>query len=874
MEPVGLDFRLRACETTLRDHTNELAAQKILLQQLVEAVKEDAASRPKLEERLNVSFTESNKRHDEHSKNGDRNNQRLEVTTQRIEMVTHTVNALTAAVTQKLDMIAQEIAHWKTEASRAHAERASPTPQREAPPTPQSWGGTGSGMPAREESSNMGPPVMEAGHSGAHGTTTNVPTLFGNPQAPNHDGQQSSSQYPNHNSGPTFHNLSPPNEQWSPLSGQPDPQRNAWNNTTANSQFGQWAPGAGTENRPFVEKDWSVEGKKMTKELKAFDGGMQHYDNWRRRVRDHFISVNCNYSKIFSVVESQKTPISWSVLSNTRNRDLPYLNWHWIATHIWTIIGGFLNDTQLNRRTDLTLGEEFNGLELWRALYTENCGGSAELLTTERGFFIDFPKCHKATDLRAHLGQWMQLRQKYGGGLPQDHLILMFQKILPDDVLANLKLQRDMKDDLQRQLSHVFSELGTFTDSHLSKWNLSKLQHALKPAKPGAPTPLNVVSAEQQSFQPPEESSQGPQAPPPVPDMATFQANIERMVNAAFTRSENRGRDTRRQTDKKPPSRDSSSGSQRSFRRTPNPRFEGCWCCGSKDHSRADCPEFKEIKKKNGGKVPRDYMGAYEKSMKKTAAAKSKPVSAVSVKARHDELEETVPIWPIMQIPKPTATSNIFSDLQSDEEDADESEVMKALSQLTGNVQMLSHKSLSQKQKKAKGGHVLNIAHLNSIARDVKSGKISLPDVDLERDEEYTYVWALVDSGAGANVARKSQFPHSYPVEAPKIALTTANGSDLPVRGARAVTTQGKNGVSTTRRFYDANVEMPILSVAELSDEGPLGSDVRFRRTDGYIEDKESGMREYFVKRRGVYFTKLYVRRVNDKNTGFARPGP
>ena len=41
----------------------------------------------------------------------------------------------------------------------------------------------------------------------------------------------------------------------------------------------------------------------------------------------------------------------------------------------------------------MTLGEEFNGLELWRALFNEHCGGSAEMGKTERGFFIDFPKC-------------------------------------------------------------------------------------------------------------------------------------------------------------------------------------------------------------------------------------------------------------------------------------------------------------------------------------------------------------------------------------------------------------------------------------------------------------------------------------------------
>ena len=155
------------------------------------------------------------------------------------------------------------------------------------------------------------------------------------------------------------------------------------------------------------------------------------------------------------MIEKERSPFSWTSLASTRNPELPYVNWQWLATHLWTFTGGVLTDTLPNRRTDSTLGEEFNGLELWRALYGENCGGSAEMATCERGFFIDFPKCDKAVDLRVHLGQWLKLKQKFGGHLPQDHLVLMFQRILQDYVFANLKLQRDMRDDLQRQISCI-----------------------------------------------------------------------------------------------------------------------------------------------------------------------------------------------------------------------------------------------------------------------------------------------------------------------------------------------------------------------------------------------------------------------------------
>ena len=112
----------------------------------------------------------------------------------------------------------------------------------------------------------------------------------------------------------------------------------------------------------------------------------------------------------------------------------------------------------------------------------------------------------------------------------------------------------------------------------------------------------------------------------------------------------------------------------------------------------------------------------------------------------------------------------------------------------------------------------------------------------------------------------------SRPVDAPTISLSTANGAPMPNRGAREITTLRQDGTPITRRFYDADVEMPILSVAELSREGECGSDVRFRRRDGYIEDLASGHKEYFVKRKGVYFTKLYIPKSELNSTGFPRP--
>ena len=80
-----------------------------------------------------------------------------------------------------------------------------------------------------------------------------------------------------------------------------------------------------------------------------------------------------------------------------------------------------------------------------------------------------------------------------------------------------------------------------------------------------------------------------------------------------------------------------------------------------------------------------------------------------------------------------------------------------------------------------------------------------------------------------------------------------------------------RDGTKTPRIFYDADVDMPIVAVAELTQEGEQGSDVRLRKRDGYVEDNVTGRRQYFIKRKGVYFMKLFVPK--DISAGFTRPG-
>ena len=346
--------------------------------------------------------------------------------------------------------------------------------------------------------------------------------------------------------------------------------------------------------------------------------------------------------------------------------------------------------------------------------------------------------------------------------------------------------------------------------------------------------------------------------PPPVPDMASFQANIERMVVAAVERG--------RGTTKTPPG--SRKPSPRRSNSIPSPKFNGCWCCGKPGHSRKDCAVFAEIKKKNNGKVPKDYEGAYEK------AKKSGQIKAImyddAVTQDSDEHEETF-MWPVITAKgqivhsskPPVSTENKYGPLSSADEYDDEHEVVKALAQLTTNIKV-------QRPKKSKKG--LSMTQISAIAHQINIGKIKLPDLDLDNDKDYECVWALVDSGAGVNVARGDQFSCAEDVEAPSVFLTTANGEHMPNSGAMRVQTMSREGITTKRTFYKAPVDMPILAVAELTKEGPQGSTTGFRQHNGFIEDNVDHRRQHFVKRKGVYFMKLYTKRNKNADLGFARP--
>ena len=87
----------------------------------------------------------------------------------------------------------------------------------------------------------------------------------------------------------------------------------------------------------------------------------------------------------------------------------------------------------------------------------------------EREYVVAFPKCEKIVDLQPHLAQWVQSKNKFGVGLPSDHLIAMLWKILPDEVSDDVKKQTDLKGNLDLQIGYLYGEIGHTMDKKLSR---------------------------------------------------------------------------------------------------------------------------------------------------------------------------------------------------------------------------------------------------------------------------------------------------------------------------------------------------------------------------------------------------------------------
>ena len=623
--------------------------------------------------------------------------------------------------------------------------------------------------------------------------------------------------------------------------------------------------GAGA-HKPWEPREWSASEIKVAKELKPFVGTHGAYKIWANRVKDHFRKKNIDWSHIFAEIEAQKTQIPRSTLK------MGYLNGNgyafdvdfaWVSNALWTFIGEHVVDSVYNNRSVLAGGGE-NGLELWRALFVKHEGGADQVELGGIGSLHSFPQCDKVESLQHWIGKWQEMKDTYGTGISDVHLKSMFINILPPSVQKEVREKPGLA-TLQQCIDHVLADLGRLNDVHLSKLHTERLKQSLHPTQRISP----VLEKDEQQVK---------------EEVTTDGSDFKSLINILTSKMDTfvAAVGATRTTAKPQTGARTSTGARvpSDFQKFGN----RCLHCGSEDHRAINCPVKKSLMAKNNGKLPPGYKSAFDKWKAKQA----KSVHAVLEEATSEigsEFSETddVPLWCLPQCavqvkqvcPPCTVThENSFAALfdNDDDDDDDESKVLDALKHISSSVTY--GPKVTQKERKA-AKKTLNKKTIAHLSRLVKSGKLNLPDLDLESNEEFEAIWALVDSGAARSCAKRdNHFGRTVThLQPSSVKMATASGEELKSRGCFRLDALSVEGNQISQTFEDADVDMPIMAVTELSSNGKLGSQVVFNERDGHVMDQQTQATSKFYKRRGVYFMKLYILKDKSSDMDFHRPG-
>ena len=535
---------------------------------------------------------------------------------------------------------------------------------------------------------------------------------------------------------------------------------------------------------------------------------------------------------------------------------------YFVSLQLWTFIGENLDNALFDKRTEKA-GEEENGIELWRKLFVTHEGGSRQVQVSGIGSLHSFPACDKTDDLNDWLEMWNKCRLRYGSYLPDEHLKVMLEEKLPVSVAKDLREQRHLH-TLDQCLDYLWGEITRLNDVKIANLHSTRLKQML--SKRSVSAVVEDSTHEHTGNMTPETSM----------TMLTAQVNqLSKTVAAAMN--------PRPKAKPKPAPK---SGANKSKLPTPDPKFEGCWHCKGQGHSRRQCPDFKALLKANGGKLPDGYEGEYEKWCKRNGKHVAAILDADGESDAESEWSESdlgicaamccMPCDLSDEIP----TSNSFKALEEESDDEDEAKVVAALHAISRSITV--GKKPPQKQRKAqRSPDPVTKGKLMSIVASLKDGSMTFPEItdDCKTDEEFEYVWALMDSGSFVNIANhEKHFPRAKlrpsALQKQGVKCAAANGSEIQMKEEMVVRAYTDNGDRAQVTFQNGDVHLPILSVARLSDH----HDALFHDSGGVLTHRKSKRKTNFVKKDGVYFIRLKVptgkRRNDDPNMAdFHRPG-
>ena len=139
---VGIPFRIRATEQSIKLLNNEVAAQRIMINQITEELQRQAVGKEAQDQRLNAVFAHVD------TKFTEANNitqQIYDTAYQKFQVVTSAINSVAEGLAQRVEQMSMELEVVKRQNKEADHnatqsnDRQPQQPQTSAPPPPSSW---------------------------------------------------------------------------------------------------------------------------------------------------------------------------------------------------------------------------------------------------------------------------------------------------------------------------------------------------------------------------------------------------------------------------------------------------------------------------------------------------------------------------------------------------------------------------------------------------------------------------------------------------------------------------------------------------------------------------------------------------------------
>ena len=634
--------------------------------------------------------------------------------------------------------------------------------------------------------------------------------------------------------------------------------------------------------------------EKGIKELPTFDGEHSGYRYWKNKLTDHMAKDNDHWRVLLKGVEAHPMHIEpqWLFTLQFGN-----LNGWQLAVDLWNLISDKSGKNIYERRITLAHGNEGNGFELWRKLFTDYEGGDEVIQNDGRTRLQTFPVISNKRELIDRCDDWQEMCSMYGRDIGHASRRTMLLRILPDDIRADVLKQpglpttEDIIAWLRRTTAWDRSEMLL---KHRHKKSISAVMPATDAPGPG-----------------------GPSIDAPIP---TVDVIVEAVV-AALGKGKGKGKGNRK-SDNRSRSPSPSSRARSSFPK------DSCYHCGKEGHSRTanektgrkGCPEFAALLKKNGGKLPAGYKGAFEKHVE---AFKKGHVNALTADelsrqlqpydseddSSDDEMPRCNAFWqtvgpepccnpfgadttefpplpssrlPCTPIGGDVPLVNRFSPLN--EAPRPSNPVVEEKPDPIGSLsRWATVRKPEDKMRRKKGWTIKSEEDIQRLA-DILSGRLTKdPSKTINRLEEDALldelanlvnkkgsslapitraskrVWAMIDSGSAVTVADCAKhFGPACKVVPGKasragVKYANASGGEIANRGEALIRHRMTDGSILEIPFQDASVQCPIISVRDYV---TIGSVVKFRRDGGSIKMPD-GRALRFQERAGVYWTLL-----------------